>query len=362
MEYNVIGLMSGSSLDGLDIAFVRLTEEGGKWSYEWLATDCKPYPEEWLQKLKTAQSLTVPQLLRLHTEYGHFIGRSINAFLKEHANAHEADFIVSHGHTILHEPANGVTYQLCDGASIAAETGISVISDLRNMDVALGGQGAPIVPIADRLLFSDYDYLLNLGGIANISIQRLGLAFDICPCNQLLNHYALKAGYDYDDKGALARQGRVEQALQGQLSTHLFYQQSPPKSLSNEFSKEEILPLIDASGFTPEDALANCTAHIIEAIATATKPHTQPSHPTRLLVTGGGAFNVFLIEQLAEALKPFGIETVVPAESLIQYKEALAMALIGALRWRGEVNVLASVTGAKNDSIGGAIWAGSKQR
>lgn len=350
--------MSGSSLDGLDIAFVRLKEESGKWSYEWLATDCKPYPEAWLQKLKEAQSMSVPRFLRLHTEYGHFIGKSINNFLNEHGKGYRADFIVSHGHTVLHEPANGVTYQLCDGASIAAETGISVISDLRNMDIALGGQGAPIVPIADSLLFGGYDYLLNLGGIANITIQRLGLAFDICPCNQLLNHYALKAGFEYDDKGALARTGRVGKALQDQLLAQLFYQQLPPKSLSNEFSKDEILPLIDASGLTTEDALANSNAHVTEAIAAAIKPHAQQSHPSRLLVTGGGAFNDFLIESLTEALQPYGLEIVVPDERLIQYKEALAMALIGALRWRREINVLASVTGAKQDSIGGAIWAG----
>lgn len=354
----MIGLMSGSSLDGLDIAFVRLKEESGKWSYEWLATACTPYPKDWLQKLKSAQSLNVPEFLRMHTAYGHFIGASINAFLEKHGNGQKADFVVSHGHTVLHEPANGVTYQLCDGASIAAETGIAVVSDLRNMDVALGGQGAPLVPIADRLLFSEYDYLLNLGGIANISIQRLGLAFDICPCNQLLNHYALKAGFDYDDKGALARKGKAQRELQGQLGTQLFYQQAPPKSLSNEFSQQEILPLVDGANLEPHDALATCTAHIVECIATASKPFMQKTHPSRLLVTGGGAFNTFLIEQLTEALQPFGIEMIVPEERLIQYKEALAMALIGALRCRNEVNVLASVTGAKHDSIGGAIWAG----
>jgi anhydro-N-acetylmuramic acid kinase len=358
MEYNVIGLMSGSSLDGLDIAFVRLKEENGKWSYEWLTTDCTPYPEEWLRKLKSAQSLSVPEFLRMHTAYGHFIGESVNTFLEKNSSNRQVDFIVSHGHTVLHEPANGVTYQLCDGAAIAAETGIAVISDLRNMDVALGGQGAPIVPTADRLLFGEYDYLLNLGGIANISIQRLGLAFDICPCNQLLNHYAMKAGLDYDDGGRLARTGKAQRKLQGLLGTKLFYQQAPPKSLSNEFSQHEILPIVDAEKLEPQHALATCTAHIVECITSASKPFFQNAGHSSLLVTGGGAFNTFLIEQLSEALQPYSITVVVPEERLIQYKEALAMALIGALRWRNEVNVLSSVTGAKYDSIGGAIWAG----
>jgi anhydro-N-acetylmuramic acid kinase len=357
MEYNVIGLMSGSSLDGLDIAFVRLKEEGGKWSYEWLAADCMSYSAEWQQKLKNAQRLSVPEFLRLHTAYGHFVGKTVKAFL-EKQNGQKPDFLVSHGHTVLHEPANSVTCQLCDGAAIAAETGLTVISDLRNADIALGGQGAPIVPIADRLLFGEYDYLLNLGGIANISIQRSGLAFDICPCNQLLNHYAMNAGFDYDDEGALARNGKSAKALQEQLAAQIFYRQAPPKSLSNEFSQMQILPLVDEAMLEPGDALATCTAHIVECIAAAFTPYIQTAQSAKLLVTGGGAFNTFLVEQLIAALRPYSIEVVVPERQLVQYKEALAMALIGVLRWRNEVNVLASVTGARYDSIGGAIWAG----
>jgi anhydro-N-acetylmuramic acid kinase len=358
MEYNVIGLMSGSSLDGLDIAFVKLREDSGKWHYEWLATECMPYSDEWCEKLRSAQTMNVPAFLRMHTEYGHFIGQSINIFLEKHRGGEKVDFIASHGHTVFHEPENGVTYQLCDGASIAAETGIPVISDLRNMDIALRGQGAPIVPIGDKLLFGDYDYLLNLGGIANISIQSRSLAFDICPCNQLLNYYALKTGHVYDDGGQLARTGTVHNDLLDQLGMQAFYQQTPPKSLSNEFSKQQILPQIDEAKLDLPDALATCSMHIVECITAALKPYMQDVKHSRLLVSGGGAFNTFLIEQLSKALKPYNVEVVVPDERLIQYKEALVMALIGALRWRSEVNVLASVTGASFDSIGGAIWSG----
>lgn len=346
--------MSGSSLDGLDIAFVRLTETGGAWRYEWIAADCIPYSEEWQQRLKTAQHLSVPEFLKTHAAYGHFIGRTVNDFLKEKTNGHRPGFIASHGHTVFHAPQEGVSCQLGDGAAIAAETGLPVISDLRHMDVALGGQGAPIVPIADRLLFGDYDFLLNLGGIANITIQRSGLAFDVCPCNQLLNHYACKLGCDFDADGQHARSGIASQDLLDALAQEAYYMQAPPKSLNNEFSTQRILPRIEAADLSPQDALATCSAHIAASIAQALLPYVRKE--ARLLATGGGAFNSFLMAQLRELLRPHGIGIVVPEERLVQYKEALAMALIGALRWRGEVNVLRTVTGASRDSIGGALW------
>lgn len=356
MTYNAIGLMSGSSLDGLDICFVRLTEAGGHWSYEWLATDCLLYSEEWIAQLKGAHKLSVPEFLRLHTAYGHFTGKLVKSFLQSN-KVTEVDFIASHGHTVFHEPHNNSTFQIGDGASIAAETGIPVIAALRNMDVALGGQGAPIVPIGDKLLFGDYEYLLNLGGIANISVQRRAIAFDICPCNQLLNYYAEKLGLEYDKSGLLARSGKVDKVLAAKLHGQEYYALSAPKSLANDFSTKNILPLIDAQKMSLYDALATSVAHITERIAAELKPFAS-SGPAKLLTTGGGACNTFLIEELQKALKPLQIEVVIPDAKLVQYKEALIMALIGALRWRNEPNVLASVTGAKCDSIGGAIWAG----
>jgi anhydro-N-acetylmuramic acid kinase len=356
-SYQAIGVMSGSSLDGLDIAFVALHEAAGQWTYEWLAADCLPYPPEWRARLQSAQSLSVPDFLKMHAAYGHFIGRAIRDFLQEKGEGKKPDFITSHGHTVFHAPRDGVSCQIGDGAAIAAETGIPVICDLRNMDVALGGQGAPIVPIGDRLLFGDYDFLLNLGGIANITIQRPGLAFDVCPCNQLLNHFAQQLGFEFDRDGTHAKQGKASQHLLAALRSEDFYRQPPPKSLANEFSQQNILPRIAAESHSAEDALATCSAHIADSIANALLPYLAGS--SKMLVTGGGALNGFLVAQLRERLQPTGLEIVVPDERLVQYKEALVMALIGALRWRGEVNVLSTVTGASRDSIGGTIWAGS---
>ncbi|MBS1615798.1 MAG: anhydro-N-acetylmuramic acid kinase [Bacteroidetes bacterium] len=360
-SYCVLGLMSGSSLDGLDIAFVDLRETDGHWHYEWIAVECISYPTEWRQKLQSIQHESVPDFLRTHVAYGHYIGKTVRDFLKRYSGEKRPDFITSHGHTILHEPQQGVSCQIGDGASIAAETGLPVISDLRNMDMALGGQGAPIVPIGDKLLFKEYDFLLNLGGIANVTVQKEALAFDICPCNQLLNHFAQQLGFDFDDSGNFAKSGRASIELLGVLRKKKYYKRLPPKSLNNEFSILEIIPLIEAENLSPQDALATCSAHISECIAAAIAPYAYRTRPSKMLASGGGAFNKFLLAQIQEQLSEKGIELLVPDARLISFKEALVMALIGALRWRGERNVLSSVTGAQRDSIGGAIWAGQTQ-
>ena len=359
MVYKVIGLMSGSSHDGLDIAYVQLEETRGQWKYELLATDCAPYTADWQQRLKQADQLSVPDFLRLHTAYGHYIGEQVAAFMLRHDLAHKVHFIASHGHTVFHDPAEQTTFQVGDGAAIAAKLALPVISDLRAMDIALGGQGAPIVPIGDQLLFGDYDYLLNLGGIANISVkQQQGqyLAFDICPCNQLLDFFAGKNGLAYDAGGQLAGEGTVFPAIVSDLNGLSYYQRPTPKSLSNDFSTREALPLLEAYEPSVPDALATCTAHITQQIALAIQPFHAAGTTAILLATGGGALNTFLITKLQELLAPQGITVVVPDEQVIQYKEALVMALIGALRWREEVNVFSSVTGATQDSVGGALW------
>ncbi len=356
-QYHVVGLMSGSSLDGLDIAFVRLSPAEVSWQYEWLATDCIPYPQEWLDKLRTAQQLPVPQFLELHTAYGRYIGEAVNAFLTKHAGPGRPSLISSHGHTVYHNPAARTSTQIGDGASIAAVTGIATVTDLRNMDVALAGQGAPIVPAGDRLLFSSYDALLNLGGIANISIRRRDgsyIAFDICPCNQLLDYYARQAGMKYDDRGRLAGSGKISESLLTRLQEAPFYKEEPPKSLANEFSRDIMLPMVDAAGLSTMDALATCTGHIADLISETIKRYC----PAKVLVTGGGAFNDVLTGRLRRASAAQGSEIVVPDPQLISYKEALVMALLGALRQQSRANVFASVTGATRDSIGGAIWAG----
>jgi anhydro-N-acetylmuramic acid kinase len=361
MVYRAIGLMSGSSLDGLDIVFAEILENGGKWSYELVHTDCIPYSSEWIGQLKNATSLSALNYQLLHTAYGHYIGQCVNEFIEKHQLQFKVAVIASHGHTTFHIPAKKMTAQLGDGAAIAATTQLPVVTDLRAMDMAFGGQGAPIVPIGEQLFFSNYQYFLNIGGIANISISNDGYkAFDICAANRVLNMLANEAGQEFDRDGALARSGEVNQALLNELNGLTYYTLPTPKSLANSFGTDTVFPIIKKYGLTTADALHTYVAHIVRQIKNAVMTNRVPANgEEQLLVTGGGALNGYLIERLQEALG--SIKVIIPDEQLVQYKEALIMALIGVLRWREEYNVLSSVTGATRNSVGGAMWMGQEE-
>lgn len=352
--------MSGSSLDGLDIVFAQLEEVRGKWSYEIKNAECIVYNEDWLSDLAHAANKNVPEFLRLNTAYGRYIGEQVNQFIEKYSLHHQVHFIASHGHTVFHEPHNGTTSQIGDGATIAAVTGLPVISDLRALDIALGGQGAPIVPVGDRLLFGEYDYWLNIGGIANITVpdNDKSLAFDICPANQILNGLAAEEGMLMDEGGAMARSGNILSTIFTRLNNIDYYQQPAPKSLSNEMAKEMIFPILRESQHATKDLLHTMTLHIAEQVARAISQYPSARQEPKLLVTGGGAFNTYLIEKIQEALAPQHVSVEVPEETVVKFKEALVMALIGALRWREETNVFSSVTGASRDSISGALWMG----
>jgi len=366
MVYKTIGIMSGSSLDGLDIAYVEFHENGGKWSFEILKEDCYPYSKEWVSQLKNAISLNALDYQLLHVDYGHYLGQQVNKFIEENNLQYKVALIASHGHTTFHVPAKKMTAQLGDGAAIAAETHLPVVTDLRTVDVAFGGQGAPIVPIGEKLLLGAYDYFLNIGGIANLSINREPyIAFDICAANRVLNMLANDADKEYDKNGEMARQGKMKNELLEKLNKLDYYRQPHPKSLANDFGTDIVYPLIKKEGIPVNDALRTYTEHIVVQIKKAiSNSRVAASIPidigTRLLATGGGAFNLFLIERLKEQLEELNIEVIVPDANLVNYKEALIMALIGVLRWREEYNVLSSVTGAARDSIGGALWLGQE--
>jgi anhydro-N-acetylmuramic acid kinase len=365
MFYRAIGIMSGSSLDGLDIVFAEFTETRGAWTFEIKAADCLPYSAEWQQQLKDAIHLNAQQYMRLHTAYGHYIGEQVNTFIDSHQLHHQVQIISSHGHTTFHEPAHQMTGQLGDGAAIASVTGINVVSDLRAMDVALGGQGAPIVPMGEKLLFAQYPLLLNIGGIANVSAS-LGddyIAFDICPANRVLNAWAAQAGKSYDDGGKMAASGFVRDEVLSAMNSQPYYAQPFPKSLANDFGTDVIFPLLKNAALSVPDALRTMVEHI--AIQTTRSvgrllQRMPAEKPVSMLVTGGGAHNAFLIERLEASLKPMGVQIVVPDAGIINYKEALIMALLGVLRWREENTVLHTVTGASRSSIGGAVWIGQE--
>jgi anhydro-N-acetylmuramic acid kinase len=364
MVYRAIGTMSGSSLDGLDIAFVEFHEQGGKWNYQIMEADCYAYPEEWVAKLKNAIHLTARDYLLLHADYGHYTGKLVNQFIEQRQLNYKVSLIASHGHTTFHIPAGRMTGQLGDGAAIAAETGLPVVSDLRAMDVALGGQGAPIVPIGEKLLLTDYDYFLNIGGIANISLNAEHyIAFDVCAANRVLNMLVNETGASFDAGGAIAASGSVNQPLLKELNELDYYSLPYPKSLANDFGTDTVYPIIKKSGLTIPDALRTYTEHIALQINKGIgilRPHQPATSNKKLLATGGGALNSFLINCLSAQLQEQGIGLVVPENNLVNFKEALIMAFIGVLRWRQEYNVLSSVTGASRDSIGGALWTGQE--
>jgi anhydro-N-acetylmuramic acid kinase len=372
MVYRALGLMSGSSLDGLDLCYTHFQETSGKWSYEIIKADCYPYSAQWVNRLKEATAINAKEYLLLHAEYGHYLGELVNRFLEENDLGYQVQLIGSHGHTTFHMPQNKMTAQLGDGAAIAAETGINVVSDLRAMDLALGGQGAPIVPIGEKILLGDYAFFLNLGGIANLSArlaQANGsqtIAFDVCPANRVLNLLCNELGQEYDDGGRLSASGKTQDGLLKQLNELEYYRLSYPKSLANDFGTEMVYPIIKKAGLSIPDGLRTMTEHVVVQIKYAVKKLRQDKgefgkgedDKEQMLATGGGAFNSFLVKRLSEELKELQIELVIPEENVVKYKEALIMALMGVLRWREENNVMASVTGASRDSIGGAVWIG----
>ncbi len=361
MVYRVIGLMSGSSLDGLDIVFASFQEIRGSWNFEILETFCDPYPSMWTERLQTATELNAFDYQLLHVEYGHYLGKRVNAFIDERGLQYQVALVASHGHTTFHVPGRGMTAQLGDGAALAAETRLPVVSDLRALDVAFGGQGAPIVPIGERLLFSGYPYFLNIGGIANISLNSDPYqAFDVCPANRVLNMLAKETGKEFDRGGRLAAAGRVIEPLLNALNNLEYYRQAPPKSLANSFGTDMVYPIIKSYNEPVEDLLRTYVEHIAVQVRQAVNEVKIHGGEGRMMVTGGGAFNEFLMDRLEEKLLELNVTLEIPDDRLVKFKEALIMALIGVLRWRQEYNVLSSVTGSQRDNIGGALWMGQE--
>ncbi len=348
-EYHAIGLMSGTSLDGLDVAHCTFTFMDDDVTFSINAAETFGYTEEWTRKLRQLPNASALEFCEINNEFGHYMGRLCRDFLGRHEFT--TDLIGSHGHTIFHAPDRGFTVQIGSGATIVAETNLTVACDFRSLDVALGGQGAPLVPIGDQLLFSAYDACLNIGGFSNISFNQNGtrLAFDISPANFILNHYAEFLGKPFDENGNFARSGKPIPELFNQLNQLEFYALSGPKSLGSEWIYSRLLPITDKYTDNIPDLLATLTQHIAHQISR----HLPMDKNKKVLTTGGGAFNTYLIECLQD-YAPCTIA--VPDEMLIRYKEALVFALLGVLRLRGEINCLSSVTGARINNVGGALW------
>jgi anhydro-N-acetylmuramic acid kinase len=348
-EYRVIGLMSGTSLDGVDLAYCVFTKNDAHWSYQIEQAVTLPYPEEWLLLLPSLMKADAYTFAKANSDLGYYFGRLIKAFALTYKL--KVDFVASHGHTIFHQPDLCLTTQIGSGAAMAATCGLPVLCDFRSTDVALGGQGAPLVPVGDALLFAGFEFCLNLGGFSNVSYQVNGqrIAYDICPVNTILNQLAKRVGLDYDRDGLIAMTGRVDSALLEKLNGLAYYELMPPKSLGFEWTNSTIWPIINDTKLPVADLLRTVVEHVAIQLAHSLSDFEKG----KILVTGGGANNLFLIERFAAHSKH---KLIIPENKIIDYKEALIFAFLGVLRIRGEVNCLCSVTGATRDSVGGAIY------
>ena len=352
MTYRMLGLMSGTSLDGLDLCRCDLKVVGGQWSYQILRAATVAYSPEWRSRLDRAIALAPGALGPLDLTYAAYLAEAANAFLGD-----ETDVVIaSHGHTVHHAPSRGYTRQIGDPSTIARLTGRRVVADFRSEDVRLGGEGAPLVPLVDRLLFGTAAACVNLGGFANLSYEdgNRRIASDVTVCNLLLDRLAARRGLRYDDGGEIARGGRIDGGLLRELATDPFFTRAPPKSLGREWFEAKIWPpfsrKLEAGTLSIPDALATAVRHLVTQVTDALG--TAPGGA--ILVTGGGARNTFLLEGLRQNL-PSGATRAPTPETLVDFKEALAFALLGALRLRGETNVLSSVTGARRDSSSGVV-------
>lgn len=347
-EYHVVGVMSGTSLDGIDLVEVKFVFNE-TWDFEIVCAETVGYSIAWHKKLKGLVDCSLEALKIIDDDYTILLSEVIKTFIAKN-NIQNIDAVCSHGHTALHRPENKLTYQIGNKSILAKLINETLVCDFRVADVELGGQGAPLVPIGDQLLFSQYDFCLNLGGFANISteINNERVAYDICPVNIVLNIYARKLGLNYDDGGKIAASGNYLTQLGNQLNHLEFYKEMPPKSLGLEWVHKNVLPLIEASEACEKDVLRTCSDHIAEQISNVLKPRTK------VLVTGGGAYNTYIISKIKSNI---GAEIIIPNAELVEFKEALIFGFLGVLKLRNEVNCLKSVTGASKNHSSGRIYS-----
>lgn len=354
-KYRIIGLMSGTSGDGLDIACCDFTKNES-WEFEIVKAETVPFPKKLEESLKNSHLRDASTLECLDLEFGEWMGKvSLDFCVKNKLNPMA---IASHGHTVFHKPELRMTKQIGNGYTLSEASGLPVINDFRKLDVVRGGQGAPLVPIGDALLFSNFDFALNLGGIANISMEIRGerQAFDTCPFNLLFNHFSLKLGKPYDENGNFARSGVVIPKILEMLEGLNFYTINGAKSLGRENITADYLPILDHGDHSPPDILATLSEHFADCIAREVLFNSKPtSNKRKLLVTGGGAYNSFFIQKLSSKIRPKA-DLIIPEKQIIDFKEALVFAFLGVLRLRKENNCLASVTGASRDSCSGTIF------
>ncbi len=357
-EKTILGIMSGSSLDGIDLAIVRFQQDLNGIQWEYLATGQVPFEPRLQSTLQQAPNLTAKALFDLESDFNTFCGRMAVEFIAKKGIAVEG--IASHGHTIFHEPDRGYSIQIGNGGVLAALTGLPCMTDFRASDVALGGQGAPLAPVVEKHLFDEWQYFINLGGIANISSHGDDnvIAFDICPCNQILNYIAGRKGMPYDKGGAMAARGSVIGSLVKKWSSLDYFSRSHPKSLDNSWVRDHFFDDLVDPRYDILDLARTAVEFITQQVSHAIVK-TRDFHPTaqpEVVTTGGGTHNLFLVERLRKALLSENFQLHVPSMEIIDYKEALLMAFMGFLRMTNQENTLPSVTGASGPSRAGALY------
>ena len=348
-SYKVIGVMSGTSLDGIDICFVTYFFNSCDWDFTIHYSQTVKYDHGWINKLKKAHKLNEGDLSKLDFDYTIYLANSISDFIDKN-QIQEIDFISSHGHTVFHAPEEKITYQIGNRSELSKNIGLPVICDFRTQDVQLGGQGAPLVPIGDLLLFKDYSHCLNLGGFSNISVKYENkiIAYDICPVNIVLNNYSRLMGFSYDLNGRISKSGQINNDLLQSLNSITYYNMQYPKSLSIEWVENKIFPIINSFNIQVKDILRT----FVEHIAIQINNNLHKSKP-KLLITGGGAKNDFLMSRIKRIS---GIDFELVSENIIDYKEAIIFGFLGVLKIRNENNCLKSVTGASHDHCSGVIF------
>ena len=346
-SYNVVAVMSGTSLDGIDIIYATYVFDN-HWNFEIHHSETVKYPQYWKSILSQLVDKSLEKIRDIDTSYTEYLANLISDFLRS-KGIENVDFISSHGHTALHQPHRGLTLQIGNQQNLSDLLGLKVICDFRIQDVEFGGQGAPLVPIGDKLLFHNYDYCLNLGGFANISFEakKVRIAYDICPVNIVLNHYVSKLNLEFDDKGQLAKKGVFNKDLLAHLNQLDFYSSEPPKSLGLEWVKDHIIPLIESFNLQIKDVLRTFVEHIAIQISKIINQNDKI-----VLITGGGAYNVFLVSRIKALTKS---TIVIPSDEIVEFKEALVFGLLGVLKDRNEINCLKSVTGANKNHSSGKI-------
>ena len=359
-QYYVIGVMSGTSLDGIDVAYSKYFFENDKWNFKLIAAETYSFNFKILSLIEETIKNKPKSYKAADIKLGMYYAKIINQFINEH-NIIEIDFVANHGQTVYHKPAEKITIQLGDGATIAEITQLTCINNFRNLDVAIGGQGAPLVPIGDFHFYNKYNYCINLGGISNITVQNKNevvLAYDVSPCNVLLNHYTRQTGFEFDRDGKIGRSGLFNKPLFNKLNENLYYKKQAPKSLDAQDCINVFVPIIDEFDILVEDKLNTIYFHITHQIKTDILKHHKNKNE-KVLLSGGGALNKFLVETIQHALP---IEVFVPATEIIEYKEAIIFGLLGVLKMNNSVNCLKVVTGAVKDNVGGQIWKPKPQK